>query len=142
MLTSARNQLSGTIRAIERGAVNDEIAIELRDGQQIAAIITLRSSQELGLAAGTNVVALVKASWIILLSPASGLRISARNQLTGKVAKVVPGAVNSEVTIELAGGDNIVAVVTNDSVSHLALTAGNPVIAAFKASSVIVGVRS
>jgi molybdate transport system regulatory protein len=52
------------------------------------------------------------------------------------------GAVNAEVTLELPGGIVIAAVVTNESVDVLALAAGVPVLAVFKASSVILGVDS
>ena len=64
----------------------------------------------------------------------------ARNQLAGKVTRVTPGAVNSEVVLELPGGGNVAAIVTNVSAKTLGLKKGTAVTAAFKASSVIVGV--
>lgn len=44
------------------------------------------------------------------------MKISARNILKGKIVKVVHGAVNSEVTIELSGGTQLVSIFTNSSV--------------------------
>lgn len=41
------------------------------------------------------------------------MKLSARNVIKGKVTKIVKGAVNSEVTIEIAGGAQIVSIITN-----------------------------
>lgn len=66
------------------------------------------------------------------------MKISARNLLKGKVVKVVPGAVNSEVEIELAGGERIVSVITKASVEALGLVVGKDVFAVIKASNVMI----
>ena len=142
MLTSARNQLAGKVSSIVQGAVNDEVEITLPDGQQVVAVVTRSSTQALNLAVGVEAFALIKASWIILLPADSGVRLSARNQLAGKVRKVALGAVNAEVTVELPGGGDIVATITNNSAEGLALAPGVAITAAFKASSVIVGVKA
>jgi len=68
------------------------------------------------------------------------MRISARNVLKGTVKRVVPGAVNSEVTLELAGGQQIVSVITKASVEQLGLAEGKPAYAVIKASNVMLGV--
>jgi len=66
------------------------------------------------------------------------MKISARNVFDGSVHTVKPGAINSEVSIALPGGLQIVATVTNDSVAELGLVAGKAVKALVKASSVLV----
>lgn len=68
------------------------------------------------------------------------MKISARNILKGKVVKVVRGAVNAEVTIELPGGTRLVSIITNSSVENLGLTEGKEAYAIIKASNVMVGV--
>ena len=68
------------------------------------------------------------------------MKISARNILKGKVIKVVRGAVNAEVTIELPGGTQLVSIITNTSVETLGLTEGKLAYAIIKASNVMVGV--
>jgi molybdopterin-binding protein len=68
------------------------------------------------------------------------MRISARNILKGKVVKIIHGAVNSEVTIELPGGSQLVSIITNSSVENLGLTEGKEAYAIIKASNVMVGV--
>ena len=68
------------------------------------------------------------------------MRLSARNILKGKVVKIVPGAVNAEVTIQLVGGEPIVAIITNGAVVSLGLKEGKQAYAIIKASSVMVAV--
>jgi molybdate transport system regulatory protein len=67
------------------------------------------------------------------------MRISARNVLEGKVQCVTKGAVNAEVTLVLASGESVVAIITNSSVDSLSLEEGKPAYAIIKASEVIVG---
>jgi molybdate transport system regulatory protein len=139
MKTSARNQFSGTVVALKRGAVNDEVVVEIVGGQQIVAIITRDSSDSLGLDVGAEVFALIKASSVIVGTELGDVKLSARNCLSGTVSRVQPGAVNTEVSIELPGGGTIAAIVTRDSGEALALEAGVQASAIFKASSVILG---
>ena len=68
------------------------------------------------------------------------MKISARNVLKGKVKKIVPGAVNSEITVELAGGAEIVSIITKASVDSLKLAEGKDVYAVVKASNVMIAV--
>jgi molybdopterin-binding protein len=66
------------------------------------------------------------------------MQLSARNQLKGTVKKVEHGAVNSEVTIELAGGIEVVSIITKESAAHLGVSAGKTVFAVIKASDVMI----
>lgn len=66
------------------------------------------------------------------------MKISARNVFDGTVARIKPGAVNSEIDVTLAGGLTLVSTITNDSVQALALTPGKAVKGLVKASSVLV----
>jgi molybdopterin-binding protein len=68
------------------------------------------------------------------------MKLSARNMLKGKVVKVVKGAVNSEVTLELPGGTQIVSIITNTSVTSLRLKKGAEAYAVVKASNVMIAV--
>jgi len=68
------------------------------------------------------------------------MKISARNVLKGKVKKIVAGAVNSEVSVELPGGTEIVAIITKASVDSLKLAEGKEVYAVIKASNVMIAV--
>jgi molybdopterin-binding protein len=66
------------------------------------------------------------------------MKISARNMLKGKIIKVIPGAVNTEVDIELPGGTRIVSVITKSSAENMDLKEGKEVYAVIKASNVII----
>jgi molybdate transport system regulatory protein len=67
------------------------------------------------------------------------MKISARNVLAGKVTNVTKGAVNSEVTLILQGGENMVAIITNSSVDTLGLRHDAATYAIIKASDVMIG---
>jgi len=69
------------------------------------------------------------------------MRISARNMLKGKVKQVKPGAVNTEVIIELPGSSEIVSIITKESADKLGLAVGKEAYAIIKASNVIIGVE-
>ncbi len=141
MKTSARNHFDGTIESVREGAINDEIKLAITDGVHIVATVTRESRDELGLKVGAKAFALVKASSIILVTEASDVRLSARNQLVGTVSRVTRGAINIEVVLKVPGSAEVVAVITNDSATNLGLAAGSAATAIFKASSVVVGVR-
>lgn len=66
------------------------------------------------------------------------MEISARNSLKGKVKHIQPGAVNTEVTVELASGLEVVAIITKESAERLSLTKGKEVNAVIKASDVMI----
>ena len=68
------------------------------------------------------------------------MKISARNVLKGKVKSIAPGAINSEIVVELAGGQQLVSVITKQSAENLKLQAGKEVYAIVKASSVMIAV--
>ena len=66
MKLSARNSLKGKVLEVKAGAVNAEVTVELPGGQQIVSIITLASANSLGLVAGQEVYAVVKASNVMI----------------------------------------------------------------------------
>lgn len=68
------------------------------------------------------------------------MKISARNVLKGKIKKIIQGAVNSEVIIEILGGQEIVSVITKKSVASLGLKEGKEVYAVIKASNVMIAI--
>jgi molybdopterin-binding protein len=68
------------------------------------------------------------------------MKLSARNMLKGRVVKIVKGAVNSEVTLELPGGIQVVSIITNESVKSLKLKKNAEAYAVVKASNVMIAV--
>ncbi|MCH8181104.1 MAG: TOBE domain-containing protein [Proteobacteria bacterium] len=139
MRTSARNQFACTVAGLREGEVDCEVRLRLDDAHELVAVITQDSAEQLGLEIGMDVVALVKASAVLLLTD-EGLRTSARNQLWGTVERVTDGQVNAEVVISLGGGRTVTSVVTQASIATLGLARGVRVCAMFKSSSVILAV--
>jgi len=137
---SARNILKGAISHLQHGAVNDEVTVTIGGGDKITAIVTSSSVKSLGLAVGKEVFVLVKASSVLVLTDSAGVRLSARNSLSGTITNVIDGTVEAEVTIGLSAGAAIHATITHDSVAALGLKKGMPATAVIKASSVILGV--
>jgi molybdopterin-binding protein len=68
------------------------------------------------------------------------MKLSACNVLKGTVKRVVHGAVNSEVVIELPGGIEVVSIITKTSAENLGLVEGKVAYAVVKASNVMVAV--
>lgn len=67
---SARNQLSGVVSELHKGAVNTEVGIALPGGTTVYAVVTNEAVLELALKVGTEATALIKASHVILGVPA------------------------------------------------------------------------
>jgi molybdate transport system regulatory protein len=140
MKASARNQWFGTVTDVHVGPVSAEVFVNLKGGATLVATVTQESVASLGLAKGKEVLALVKAPLVMVVTDLEGYRLSARNQLSGTISHLQKGAVNAEVVIALPGGDSVAATITNESVNSLGLAVGNPATAVFKAGAVILGV--
>jgi molybdate transport system regulatory protein len=140
MKTSARNALRCTVNTVTPGAVNAEVLLQVTQAIQLSVIITQRSVEELALAPGTEVTALIKSSFVILAEADPTTKTSARNRLCGTVARREDGAVNSEITLDIGGGQSIIAIVTTHSANALNLQTGKPACALIKASHIILAV--
>jgi molybdopterin-binding protein len=68
------------------------------------------------------------------------MKVSARNLLKGKVKKVEIGAVNTEVTLELAPGVEVTSIITKSSAENLGLKEGSDAYALIKASDVMIAI--
>ncbi len=138
MQTSARNQFHGHVVSMTQGTVNTEVVMQLSGGTQLAATVTQTSAETLGIASGTNLTALIKASWIIIgAGEAEAVSLSTRNRVKGTVASIQTDEVNAEIVLQLAGDNTLAAVITRASADSLALTVGDKATAFFKASNVI-----
>lgn len=69
------------------------------------------------------------------------MKVSARNQLKGKIVEVEKGAVNAIVKLDIGGGNVISATISLDAVKELGLEKGKEAYAIVKATSVMVGVE-
>ena len=140
--TTATNQLFGTITGIQTGAVNAEVLVELKGGEQIVASLALTELNRLELSIGGDVLLLINDPEIIVITEPAIYPLSARNCLRGTVIRVHHDGVDSEVVIQLPSGDSLVATVSQVSALALGLKPGISAHAVFKSNAVILGAIS
>ena len=68
------------------------------------------------------------------------MQVSARNTFKGTVKQIHPGAVNSEVVLEIAPGVEVIAIITKSSAEKLGLESGKQAYAVIKSSDVMISV--
>ncbi len=134
---SARNALHCKIVEIRPARVNVEIKLEVSPGVFIFALVTNRSLAELDLKVGSNVMAMVNSTSVMLASSAETMRISARNRIKGKVVARVDDGADSEITLDIGHGKTIDAVITAAGADEADAKEGAEVFAVFKTSHVI-----
>jgi molybdate transport system regulatory protein len=134
MNLSIRNQIPGTVTAVTPGEVMAVVKVRLTGGQDVTAAVTIEAVDELNLAPGASVYALVK-STEVALATAAVEGISIRNQLPGTVERLTTGEAMASVRVTVAGGA-LTAVITRLAVEDLALAPGSPVVALIKSTEV------
>lgn len=139
MKVSARNTFSGSVTNLIKGAVNAEVTLSLKGGVPLTAVVTNGAIDNLGLKVGSEAYAIIKASSVIIGTDLHDSKVSARNVFCGTIAKIIEGPVNTEVDVEIGGGNIVSAVITHGSSARLELKVGGHACALFKASSVIIG---
>ncbi|MFC8246955.1 TOBE domain-containing protein [Streptomyces chartreusis] len=135
MSLSIRNQLPGTITSISPGEATAMVDVHLTGGQDLTAAVAPSAVEELGLAEGTTVNALVMATHIRrATSPVEDAR-PARNRIPGTITGIATGGAMASVKIAVDGGA-VTAAVTRDATADLGLSPGVPVVALVEATEV------
>ncbi|MFE2143116.1 molybdopterin-binding protein [Streptomyces sp. NPDC059456] len=134
MSLSIRNQIAGTVTAVTTGEAMATVKVRLEGGQDIIAAITTDAVKDLGIAEGSAVTALVKATEVALATAAVD-GISIRNQLSGTVSDVATGGAMASVKVDVTGG-GLTAAITKDAVEALGLSAGSSVVALIKSTEI------
>jgi molybdopterin-binding protein len=67
------------------------------------------------------------------------MKISARNQLSGTITAITPGAVNGQIKVDIGGGNIITSSITEEAIGDLGLKLGDAVTVIVKASDVLIG---
>jgi len=135
--TSARNALRGTIVRLGGAAVTVEVALSLGDGLEIVSVITRRSADELGLAVGKPVVALIKSSVVTLTREAP----LGPNRLAAVILERENGEAASEIRLVLAAGKTLIATLSRSEADERGLSVGETVVAMIESASVILAVE-
>lgn len=128
--TSARNAFRCRVTKVEAETVAVTVTLEIAEGRTITAIVTKDSAQDLTLAPGREVLALIKASFVAL-GPGPG------NSFAGTVVKRVDGEKDAEIVMEIGGGKTLTAMVPSNSTG---LRVGDKAEAHFSPSQIILAV--
>lgn len=139
--TSVRNQLLGTVRSIKPRSYHGEVMLALKGGEQVLAILTLESIKKLGLTEGSQAHILIRAPHLIFVTTSSKLKFSATNCLCGTVIGLNSARLNSEIILELKGGDILKGVLPQEAIDDLGIKIGEPLCGVFKATNVILAVE-
>jgi molybdopterin-binding protein len=67
------------------------------------------------------------------------MKISARNQISGTIVHITPGAVNGSIKVDIGGGTIITSNITEEAIADLGLAIGDAVTVIVKASDVLIG---
>jgi molybdopterin-binding protein len=67
------------------------------------------------------------------------MKLSARNQISGTIASITPGAVNGSIKVDIGGGNIVTASITEEAIRDLGLAEGDAVTVIVKASDVMIG---
>jgi molybdate transport system regulatory protein len=141
MKTSARNAFHCEVAAVTHATVDVQVELQVTDTSRIFAVITRQSADDLQLAPGRSVVALVKSSFVLLARLDDATHVSVQNRLDGTVLDRVDGGVNTEIEIDVGDGKTLTSVITRHSAEALGLRTGEPVSALFDANHVILVVE-
>lgn len=136
--TSARNSFFGAVSKIKRGDIQSEVEITTISGNRITSVITNESLERLMLSENSLATAEIKAPWILVAKDSDEPMSSAANRLKGKVARIIKGAITTEVVSELEDGTEVCALVTEESRLNLDLREESEVWLLFSAFSVII----
>ena len=133
---SARNQISGTIAAIQTGAAMSVVTISAQ-GHTITSAMTNQAVQELGLRQHDAVTAVIKATeGILTKGDAGAMKFSARNRVSGRITHIDKGPAMAAVTLD-AQNWKVTTAISRQAADDLQLAQGDHVTALFKATEVL-----
>ena len=138
MKLSARNQLSGTIESIQKGAINSIVSLVVNGGTtKITSTISNASVDDLELSPGKKATAIIKATEVLV--GLGDLKLSARNQIDTTISAITEGAVNAQVSLQ-ASSATFTATISLNAVKELDLKVGMEAKAVIKSTSVMIGI--
>ncbi len=137
---SARNVFQMEVSRVKRWPVDVEVFLTFGDDQKMMAIVTNEAADDLDLAPGRKVLALVKSSFIRLFAP-DHAPADSRNIFIGEVTERIDAERNCEIRLDIGHGKTIHAVAPSQTVEDLGLDVGVRAAATFDPSQVILAVN-
>ncbi|MCX7898809.1 MAG: TOBE domain-containing protein [Methylocystis sp.] len=133
---STRNVFQAEVLRVEKGPVDVEVTLRGPSGHAVSAVVTNEAAEELALAPGRRVLALVKAPFIELSRPEFEDKRQL-NRFDGKIVRCVDAARKSEIVIDVGGAKAMTAVVPRETAERLKLKVGARIVARFDPENVI-----
>jgi molybdate transport system regulatory protein len=137
---SARNVFQTEVSHGKRWPVDVEVSLTFGDEKKMMAIVTNEAADDLALAPGRKVLALVKSSFIRLFAP-DHAPADSRNIFIGEVAERIDAERNCEIRLDIGHGKTLHAVAPRQTVEDLGLDVGAKAAATFDPSQVILAVN-
>ena len=132
--TSARNQLFGKVKKIQKDKINSTLTISIEKNIEINASITNESTKELGIKKNKNVYALIKASWVDITTEKK------ENSIQGRITKIKKEQNIVEVQLKINDKLTIISVMDLVKFESLHVKKNQLVYASFRPSDTIIGV--
>lgn len=134
-MLSARNKIRGIVSEVRCDGVMGIVKVEAGD-EKITATISSESVRDLKLKAGSKVVAVIKATEVMMAN--DKLVMSARNQFRGTVRSLEKDALMAIVKLDVPGDIGLTALISSEAADQLGLAVGKEAVAVVKATSVMI----
>jgi len=134
--TSARNQLLGVVKDIQKGKLKAKITLRLSGGEEVVVFITTRSFNEMSIQKGMELFIILKSSWIKFCNPER----KSENILECSVDEILLDYENVEITLLLKGGNILTLSMSEDSFRAFGLEIGDSSHVCFGASDALLAV--
>ncbi|NLW82088.1 MAG: TOBE domain-containing protein [Desulfovibrionales bacterium] len=138
--TSARNSFFGKITRIQASDIQALVELTTLGGQTISSIITLSSLHRLGLKEGRLATVEVKAPWVVLHPGNAEPFCSAENRLSGTIARITRGHVNTECVLQVGDNAELCIIFSTEHLGSMRLREGDTAWAVFSSYATILRV--
>ena len=135
---SARNQIGGRITRLLCGSVHAEVAIALKNGKQLQAVITKEAAEHLGLREADEAMAIFKSSSVRLLGKETDKSEMTLNRFEGEVIRMIEDEERVEVVVDIGHADTVVSVMKREEMSE-GILEGSRVVLAVDKHDVMIG---
>ena len=139
--TSVRNQLFGNIKAIEQGAVNAKVTVNLSGNLTVEVTLSHSAMKNIDLRTGMDAVLLINSADIMVSVDADNNRYSAANRLSGTVIRITEDDIHADITVLLSNSETLSCLITRHSAKAMGLNTGTRIWIIFKANVPILGLK-
>ena len=129
---SARNQIKGVVKSINRKRVNSEVLLELKSGNELLSVITNSAVESLNLKEGSEVVAIFKSTSVEITTQQQ----TEQNAFRGVIEHLEKGESEVEVVLDIGEEESVVSVMP---IKSLSVDVGEGAVAVVNAKDVMIG---